>query len=95
MKQPTGVEGERVRRGNPTLLNPLPQRMRPLKLAEVLARAIVEAMLDDGVEPGDVLPSEVTMMANYGVARTTCARRCEYWKRRDWSWSNRAAVADR
>ncbi|MGN5236462.1 MULTISPECIES: FCD domain-containing protein [unclassified Rhodococcus (in: high G+C Gram-positive bacteria)] len=71
MKHPTGVEGERVRRGNRTLLNPLPRRMRPLKLAEVLSREIVEEMLEDGVEPGDVLPSEVTMMAKYGVARTT------------------------
>ncbi|MCD2113496.1 GntR family transcriptional regulator [Rhodococcus rhodochrous] len=71
MKHETGVEGERVQRGNRTLLKPLPPRMRPLKLAEVLAREIVEAMIEDGVEPGDVLPSEVTMMANYGVARTT------------------------
>lgn len=71
MNTPTGVEGERTRRGGRTLLRPLPRRMRPLKLAEVLSREIVEAMIEDGVEPGDVLPSEVTMMANYGVARTT------------------------
>lgn len=71
MERPTGVEGERVVRVGGRLMRPLPRRMRPLKLAEVLAREIVESMIEDGVEPGDVLPSEVAMMATYGVARTT------------------------
>lgn len=67
----TGVEGERTPSGGGSWIKPLPRRMRSLKLAEVLAREIVERMLADNVEPGDVLPSEVTMMANYGVARAT------------------------
>lgn len=71
MRLSTGVEGEFVAHGGGSWLKPLPQRMRPLKLAEVLAREIVEAMLKDGVKPGDVLPSEVTMMANYEISRTT------------------------
>ncbi|MBX3313179.1 MAG: FadR family transcriptional regulator [Actinobacteria bacterium] len=43
--------------------------VRPLKTAEVVARRIVQAILDDGLGSGAQLPAEARMMELYDVSR--------------------------
>lgn len=43
--------------------------LKPLKAAEVVARAVVRTIRADGLQPGDSLPSEAEMLKQYGVSR--------------------------
>lgn len=43
--------------------------MRRLKTSESVARDIVHDILSNGMKPGDGLPSETAMLAQYGVSR--------------------------
>ena len=43
--------------------------LRPLKAAEVVARAVVRSIRSAGLQPGDSLPSEAEMLKQYGVSR--------------------------
>jgi GntR family transcriptional repressor for pyruvate dehydrogenase complex len=43
--------------------------LRPLKTAEGLARDVVHDIVSRGLQPGDRLPSESAMLAEYGVSR--------------------------
>ena len=43
--------------------------LRPLKAAEVVARAVVRSIRAAGLQPGDNLPSEVEMLQQYEVSR--------------------------
>lgn len=43
--------------------------LRPLKAAEVVAREIVRSIRSEGLRPGDPLPGEAPMLAQYGVSR--------------------------
>jgi DNA-binding FadR family transcriptional regulator len=44
---------------------------RPQKKAEILARQILDDILDAGLGPGSVLPNEGAMLNHYGVGRIT------------------------
>ncbi|MCD2114634.1 GntR family transcriptional regulator [Rhodococcus rhodochrous] len=43
--------------------------LRPLKAAEVVARAVVRTIRSEGLQTGDSLPSEAEMLPQYGVSR--------------------------
>jgi GntR family transcriptional repressor for pyruvate dehydrogenase complex len=43
--------------------------LRPLKAAEVVARAVVRTIRSEGLQTGDHLPSEAEMLPQYGVSR--------------------------
>jgi DNA-binding FadR family transcriptional regulator len=43
--------------------------MRVLKTSESMARDLVHDIISSGRQPGDALPSEVAMLAQYGVSR--------------------------
>ncbi len=46
-------------------------RQRSAKMAELVARQIVEDIVEQGLTPGAALPTEVPMLEMYGVARGT------------------------
>ncbi|MQA08943.1 MAG: FCD domain-containing protein [Pseudonocardiaceae bacterium] len=46
-------------------------RLRSAKMAELVARQIVEDIVEQGLPPGAALPSEAPMLEMYGVARGT------------------------
>ncbi|PXY18903.1 hypothetical protein BAY60_29140 [Prauserella muralis] len=46
-------------------------RQRSAKMAELVARQIVEDIVEEGLQPGAALPSEAPMLQMYGVARGT------------------------
>lgn len=43
--------------------------LRRLKTAETVARDVVHSIMNRGLQPGDVLPSEAAMLEQYGVSR--------------------------
>lgn len=43
--------------------------MRRLKTSETVAREVVRSIVDQGLRPGDGLPSEAAMLEQYGVSR--------------------------
>jgi GntR family transcriptional repressor for pyruvate dehydrogenase complex len=48
-----------------------PKRRRTAKVAESVAREILQDIVDRGLEPGTKLPSETEMAAQYGIARAS------------------------
>lgn len=66
-----GVEGELTSTAGPRPGRPAYVQPRRLKRSEALARQIVEEVLGDGLEPGDVLPPENDMLKRYDVGRAT------------------------
>lgn len=52
-----------VRRPNPSLRN--------VKRSELLAREIVEEIVDSSLQPGESLPAEAVMLGHYGVGRAS------------------------
>lgn len=67
-----GVEGELVATvAGGAWMRPRAARLRSLKRSELVAREIVEEVLNLGLQPGEVLPSETAMMSRYQVARAT------------------------
>lgn len=49
----------------------LPAAGSPLKASETIARRVVQSIGDKGLKPGDMLPREADMLAEYAVSRET------------------------
>lgn len=53
----------------PLPIAPTGSVLRPLKAAEIVARDIVHDIMNQGLQPGSMLPSEAAMLKQYGVSR--------------------------
>jgi DNA-binding FadR family transcriptional regulator len=63
--------GIRVMRDNPLIVRHKFARRKPLKVAEALARDIVDYIVDEDLQEGTRLPPEREMLADTGRARST------------------------